>query len=863
MQYVEYDSFAISLKSLYAKGGPFKKAADDVLAMRQKVKDGYKFSEIFTTSLTHHGESRIPHCRKYDLPGRARLVTVVNNNICMFLFAGDHTLVDEWLDKNRNIDFIAKKQGASCVIEPVFISASATVLGMVQTKINLAAPEFLLDGLPARYQEKLFSGLDDGLVSLFCKTSSLADDDEVLTLVEVISNENQKIAILDALLALRDCDEVGAKNRIDLYCGEVKEIAKLRTEETEALKSGERVVFVQDVDQQLFEHFVRTADFQKWMLYLHPSQREYVTSEYKGPARIAGVSGSGKTCVLIHRALRLAEKYPTEKILVLTLNASLATLIEGLVESARGYQRPSNLEVRSLWQLCQEKLIKFEPDNTKLYGQKTVSTNQFSTSEHIEDIWDDYYHSNNNNEKAKILWPLHQSLLARGIFPQDYLKQEFDYVRSAVAPWERDLYIGMERSGRVVPLDKMFRKQVLEGLDGWEHLMNFVGAVDATGIATALYKHLSSITPEYRCILVDEVQDFGTLELSVIRSLVPEAENDIFLCGDAAQSVYTKFQDFSAARINLTGRHMRLNQNYRNSRQILAAAHDVLTRNFNKSSKDFVDLDILAPELANFSTSCPLLLSAGSLLEELSFALGYCDEALQGDSRAKICISIAGYGQRGIEELGQRLSLPVLTGGTSLHEGQIFLSDLEQTKGFEFDRMIVLNCRSQAIPHPDLPKEECFRDLSRLYVAMTRAKTELVMSYHGKVSEFIDSTSDYFVAAEWGDYSAPRYLEFVDLPAQSTHAKKKSTEFNVTGHTFLRMSEAVGLPANAQLKILERVTGEVVFTNINKSSKQKSWRHLDEFLNDMVRPINRSSVYLSDEAWQSIVKQIPSAANRN
>lgn len=855
MQYVEYESFAPSLKTLYQKGGPFRKAADDVLAMRQKIKDDYKFTEIFSVALTHNGESRISYCRKYDLTGRARLVTVVNNNICMLLFAGDHDSVDKWLDQNRGIDFIAKKQGSGQVIEPVFVSTSATPEGVIHSRTNLAAPDFLLVGLPERYQQKLFEGLDEGLISVLRNIDSMADEDFILDVVNVIADSNQQNAILDVVLKLRECDEVGAKNRIDFYSGEVKEIAKLRAEEAAELKSGDRVVFVHDVDQQLFEHFVRTADFQKWMLYLHPSQREYVDKDHTGPARLAGVSGSGKTCVLIHRALRLADKYPQEKVLVLTLNAALAKLIKDLIGAARGVLLPKNLEVYSFWQLCQAKLQSLEPANTKLYGPETVATNPYATSEHVDEIWDEYYHCRNNNKTADVLFPLHQSLLARGIFPQDYLKQEFDYIRSAIAPWERDAYLSMERTGRVVPLDQSFRRQVLEGLDAWEKLMAFVGAVDATGISTALYKHLKGLSPEYRCVLVDEVQDFGTLELAVIRRLVAEGANDIFLCGDAAQSVYTKFQDLTAAQISLTGRYMRLNQNYRNSRQILAAAYDVLTRNFDKRSKGLVDFEILSPEFANFSSSRPLLLLAPSLQDEVSFALGYCKDAIAGDRRAKLCIAIAGYNQRGIDALGTQLSLPVLSGTTNIGDGQIFLSDLEQTKGFEFDRMLVLNCCATAIPHPDLPKEECFRDLSRLYVAMTRAKSELVISFHGDLSEFLDASSEYFVAANWIDYADPQTMSISEFPAPCIHLKRDVSRLDVIGIEFLRTPEAVGLPANAQQKILERVTGNLSFTNINKSKKQKTWRYLNDFLNDMGRPLNRASAYLSDEAWHALAVQ--------
>ena len=107
--------------------------------------------------------------------------------------------------------------------------------------------------------------------------------------------------------------------------------------------------------------------------------------------------------------------------------------------------------------------------------------------------------------------------------------------------------------------------------------MDAVGVIDDMGIVAALYRHLPAIKPEYRAILVDEAQDLGTLELSIIRSLVGEGENDIFMCGDAAQTIYTKSIDFKVANIDTTGRSLKLNQNYRNSRQILSAANQVLT----------------------------------------------------------------------------------------------------------------------------------------------------------------------------------------------------------------------------------------------------------------------------------------------
>jgi len=46
--------------------------------------------------------------------------------------------------------------------------------------------------------------------------------------------------------------------------------------------------------------------WEKWGVFLHPSQRDLVARSFGGPARVAGSAGTGKTIVAIHRAVRLA-----------------------------------------------------------------------------------------------------------------------------------------------------------------------------------------------------------------------------------------------------------------------------------------------------------------------------------------------------------------------------------------------------------------------------------------------------------------------------------------------------------------------------------------------------------------------------
>ena len=61
--------------------------------------------------------------------------------------------------------------------------------------------------------------------------------------------------------------------------------------------------------------------------FLHPSQRKLVEHRWKGPARVLGGAGTGKTVVAMHRAKFLAEtRYtgPDDRILVTTFTRNLA-----------------------------------------------------------------------------------------------------------------------------------------------------------------------------------------------------------------------------------------------------------------------------------------------------------------------------------------------------------------------------------------------------------------------------------------------------------------------------------------------------------------------------------------------------------
>lgn len=856
IDFIQGPEFPESLGALFQKGGKYQKAAERVYQAWGKANAGEtSFDAVFSgLTLTINGEDRIAHCRKFDLTGFARLVTTYSSNLCIFLFAGDHAAVDRWLDANKGLDFIARQQGSRLEVAPVYVSNRAYGKeGLIQSETDWMTSGPVIEQLPQRYQERLLEGLDENIVALVRDVRAHTPEETILDIAGGIAHGPQADAVLDVLLTLRSSDELGAKARVDLYANQARTVDTLTEEEVARISSGDKTVRVQDVDPVLFKHFIETADFKKWMLYLHPQQREFVDKDWSGPARLAGVSGSGKTCVVIHRALRLARGAADKKVLVLTLNEALAKLISELIDAESGSTRPQNLVVKSVFELCREKLIALEPVKHDYYGKRIVQRNAFAETEHIDDIWEEYYHCQANNQDADVMFDVVRTLLARKVLPQDYLRQELDYVRSAFAPGDRSAYLSMEREGRVVALDRRYREMVLGGLVGWERKMGAVGAIDDLGIVAALCAHLDALAPEFDHVLVDEVQDLGTLELRIIRRLTRPGTNDLFLCGDAAQTVHTKYLNMKDAEIDLpSARWIKLKQNYRNSRQILTAAYEVLTCSFSNIPRGTVDLEILEPEFANFTSAKPLLLSASSIKQELAVALTYARENIADVPNHKVCIALCGYSQAAVEQLAANLGLPALCGNTDLSAQPLFLSDLEQTKGFEFDLMVVLNCGNQVIPHPDLPEHESFRELFKLYVALTRAKTELVVSFHDGLSRFVEVAKEFFNEANWTEHvDNPEDLAGIVWPSPSLRQTGSVVNWAVTGREFLRMRDAVGLSQVVQDQILQHVTGVNKTEVLGGRRKTTEWREFDVFFEDMESSIARNGI-MNNEAWQEL-----------
>lgn len=817
------------MHALHRRGGNFANAARKISEIlgRHSLEDNPE--NLFRgLNLTNHGESRIKHCVKYDLPGFCRLITIQDNGICAILFAGDHEECDEWLNRNQGYQLNINKNNELVgfrvtedikeVPENFNGGDSALAEGSLINMIDGKYQAILLKDLPALDYKKIE------------KIDSLTDDNEILDAIASFeAKENIRELVFDVLLCLKVADVDGAKNRILYYQEEILSLESAAKEVVENIKSNDNFIVLDDFDQRDLKTIIESANWQDWMLFMHPQQRHVVDQDFSGPARLLGVSGSGKTSVAVKRAIRLSLKYPGEKILITTINPALASLISELVNAALDgvadrQAIESNIIVKSFWDLCRDMILEFEKDPIK-----RKSFDQFS-HKHLEDvdqIWEEFYLQQNNNNDALVMAPVHRSLIARGVNATQYLKQEMNWIRSAVSSDERESYLDIERKGRAENLSKDYRKLVLEGLNAWEKKLEDVGVCDYLGLLKPLDQYVDQITAKFRCIIVDELQDFGTTELRIIRRLANEADNDLFLCGDIAQQVQTKqHMPLKAGILVLPQNYLKINKNYRNSREILIAAQQVFQNNIDQSSYNDSDFELLNPEFANFSTPKPFIRKSRNLSDGLTNALNYLKITL--GSGEKACIAIAGMSYFEVSRIGEQLDLPVLDGARTVFKDAIFLSDLDQTKGFEFDRMIIVNCNDGIIPNPNMPAEESFREVSKLYVAMTRAKKELIISYNAALSPWFSKALDYFnISTKWIDYLNDD-VEPVALSFSFEIEQRRLA--NMSGLEFIYSPYAIGLDSTSIEKLETHVNGK---KSTNFSGRADGWRNMSEFILDL------------------------------
>ncbi len=793
--YLTSKDFMRSLQQTNLLGGQPQKKHQKVRAVLGSLEGGIDPFQNLPT--TNHGERRIANCVKYDLGDGWRLVTQQTDKTCVFLFVGDHEDTDRYIENHKGLEFVVRDGVLTKLATVDLVGDGAARWG------SKRHDGLLIDMLSEQEWDELLDGLSPRLIRAFGGLDGNVTTERLSNLVAEVPSDRdpQHVDTVMRLLMAGDVD--GAKVHIRHKNGSVRKLTDAEMIDVEDGEEIRRIPVGSAEYEGWLKIFLRKSTWQDWFLFLHPQQERVLIADFDGAATLSGVSGSGKTCVVVRRAIRLAQASEA-RVLLLTLNRSLAGLLTQLIDAAcQDDGSRQRIHVKSFFDLAREMLFTFEPANVKCYDDVT-----WKSEEHIDEVFREYYRCWMNNKDASVLSDIQKSLNARGVCGERYVREEFDWIRSARAPKQRESYLDMARTGRRFGMLEHWRKNLLVGLEGWSAKMRAVGIIDYLGLTEALARHADNIVPTYTNVLIDEAQDFGTTELAIVRRLVPTGPNDVFFCGDVAQTILPKHRSPAEAGFGSIQK-MYIRQNYRNSREILTAAYAILKSNLHEDMLDTDDLVILDPNYANFGGPVPMALSTEDLAHEIAYARSYAATRLAQDARS-VCIAFAGYTARDIASFAERCGLQALDGSYDPDAQPLVLSDLEETKGYEFDCLIIVNCCDGTLPPRDAPSEESSRSACKLYVAMTRARKELILSFHGTISPWINAVSECIGTDAWNwcenlDESLLRGTP--DTMPETEDATQNDPFGSLTGKQFVYTSRALGLSLEAQDAIITCVDG--------------------------------------------------------
>lgn len=486
------------------------------------------------------------------------------------------------------------------------------------------------------------------------------------------------------------------------------------------LRSRNRVVLVEGPDDLMS---IFAYPFATWRVYLHPAQRAVVDASFSGPARVTGGPGTGKTVVALHRAHRLAQRNEG-RVLVTTFLSTLSdTLRQGLdmlVDDAVS----SRIEVRHIDSVAH-----------RVFRHHHGAPNMLSAAE------------------EKSLWRTIVDKLGL-VCTDTFLAEEWRQVVLARRISTAADYLAAKRTGRGRALGTAQRARVWQAISEFEQLLSQLGVWTHETIqreATAILE--ASIDKPYRHIVIDEAQDLSPDQWRLLRAAVPEASNDIFMAGDTHQRIYHNRVTLRDVGINVSGRSSKLNLNYRTTAEILGWSLGLL----RGTPIDDMEggLDSIAGCKSYVHGAQPAIRGFANADAEARFiASAVKDWMARGIAPSEIGIATRAkwFGSK-IEDYLRADGIPTIDLAKAPKADEaVSVGTMHRMKGLEFRCVNVAGVGAKLVPAPsavtpaeedkqthqqDLERERCL-----LFVACTRAREELLISYHGQPSPYLTSIAE-------------------------------------------------------------------------------------------------------------------------
>lgn len=742
------------------EGGPMQKAATAIQQFLGQARQGHPPD----ARILSEAVSSIPNGRVYRFPSEVSLLVYQDEHLLVPLFVGKEDAVLKWISENQTKRVIVDASTSEVSLLDTRSKENTLVYTQANTPFLQRLPRFNAEHwIPEKFMRKQMLAFDES-----------TPEKDIQDALDCIENAEVRTLLEELFPLLRANELTKANRRLSLALGEADDVAEhpeLVSNLLETGASSETAVVLNDLSEDEFKRHYAPERFADYLVWLHPDQRRVVDEDHEKPCILYGISGSGKTNVLVHRAVRLSRLYPKERILILTLNRALAELLQRYVEKLAGGPT-ENIVVRSFYQYLRDMLahrglqefadhmarsrLLTENERIKLAEEPLENATSLFTLRSEHETLKAWRHFCEDEEEFAQLRSLIEYLEKESpsLDAVDYLYEETVLVRSAFRQGNQYLqYLGegYERIGRQIQFQDKRRSETLDLLKKWEKTMLVERRLDDMALTQAIVDLMDRIKGvpidyRYRCVLVDEFQDLSTLELEIVRRIPrgpnsrDRAENALFLCGDTSQKVYAKELSLTKAELTQSQRETRwVRKNYRNTRQILQSAHRLLECHGGPDLAKDDGIQVLAPEYAQREGPWPIAMQAE---DELQAAWHQAVEWLNsGYSAFSVCIATADPDQYPVELILERcphgVQAETLTGNHMLNPDQVVVSDIRSVKGFEFSLILIVGLGKGAFPRTGRHPQELWRDAYALYVAMTRGRDEVRLIYSGEPSPFI------------------------------------------------------------------------------------------------------------------------------
>ena len=495
--------------------------------------------------------------------------------------------------------------------------------------------------------------------------------------------------------------------------------------------------------------------FAQWQLFLHPQQRALVDRRTNGPMRISGGAGTGKTVVTVHRAAALAERDAEAgevRILLTTYTRNLADDLRRQVAQlaptlpfAERIGEPGLL-VSGLDRIARA-VLQRAGDSIAQTAERVIGrprTRVLTLPDSKSNPWYEALALMGNE-------------LPEGLRSADFLESEYELIVLPQRITTLRQYLRVRRPGRGVALARDKRAAVWRAIESYRDrsaALDVVSFSEQLALAAAwLDAEAARGAPRpFRHVLVDEAQDLTPAHLQLLRALVDSGPDDLFLAEDSHQRIYGRKITLSHYGIHVRGRSRRLTRNYRTTHQNLDLAFGIL------DPGAYEDMEGRAEEHRYVSPRSgpePLLIHASDRDQEIKEAGALLDLWLEEDRDAgeegapeTIAVLVRDRYQRdavvtGLAQQGIEVR-PV--DREAVGRGRPVVMTMHRAKGLEFRKVLLFDVSEDSIPrslrdqrYSEADRTDALlRERSLLYVAATRARDQLAISWSGRKSPLLE-----------------------------------------------------------------------------------------------------------------------------